>query len=92
MKLLILGLLAIVLLASGSRRDCFWRWHTEARLRAMDARERTIEAREEARAHARQFREERREEMRAWRAAAREQRERIRAEIRKDIRDWRYTY
>ena len=90
MKLLILGLLAIALLAAGSRRDwdCSLRWQSEAR-------ERAIEARREARERAREFRaaqkEEwraQREELRAWRDAAREERDRIRHEI----RDWRYTY
>jgi hypothetical protein len=38
MKLLILGLLAIVVLSAGSHRDCFWQWHGEARERAREFR------------------------------------------------------
>jgi Sec-independent protein translocase protein TatA len=88
MKLLILGLLAVVLLGAGRRREwlsdpgcSWWQWRDEAR-------ERAFEARQEARERAREFREERREEVRAWRDAARERRDRIREEI----RNWRYTY
>ena len=89
MKLLILGLLAIAVLSTASRRDCYWRWHSEARDRAAEARQ---EARQEARERAREFRAERHQEIRAWR----EQRDRIRQQIRDDIRafrnDWSYTY
>jgi hypothetical protein len=85
MKLLLLGLLAVALLAAGSRRDCFWQWRTEAR---AEVRERAMEAREEARERAWEFRQQQREALRAWREAAREQRDRIREQI----HDWRYTY
>jgi len=92
MKLLILGLLAVLVLAAGSNRDCFWQWRTEARERSIEAREDARLAREEARDRAREFREQHREHMRAWREAARGQRDRIRYEIRHDLRDWRYNY
>jgi hypothetical protein len=36
MKLLILGLLAIAVLSTASRRDCFWQGHGEARERARE--------------------------------------------------------
>jgi hypothetical protein len=91
MKLLILGVVAIVMLAVGSGAAClsdsdgFWRWRDEAR-------ERAIEARHLARERAREFRNQQREEMRALR----ERRDRIREEIRDEMRDarrdWRYTY
>jgi vacuolar-type H+-ATPase subunit H len=92
MKLLILGLLAVVVLAAGSNRDCFRQWRTEARERSIEARQEARLAREEARERAREFREGQREQMRAWREAAREQRDRIRDEIHHDLRDWRYNY
>jgi hypothetical protein len=92
MKLLILGLLAVFVLAAGSSKDCFWQWRTEAHERSIEVREEARLAREEARERAREFREEQREQMRAWREAAREQRDRIRDEIHHDLRDWRYNY
>jgi hypothetical protein len=80
MKLLILGLLALVMLAAGSSfthlrdSDGYWCW------------------RQEARARSREFREE----LRAQRRAAREERHRMREEIRQEMRDfrrdWRDTY
>jgi uncharacterized protein HemX len=96
MKLLILGLLAMVVLAAGSSRNCFWQWRTEAR-------ERAIEARQEARERAREFREAQREELRAhrdqlraFRENMREESQRLRNEIRENMRDfqrdWGHTY
>jgi hypothetical protein len=61
MKLLILGLLAIVVLSTASSRDCFWRWRGEDR-------ERTREFRQERRKEMHAWREQRdriREQIRA---------------------------
>jgi hypothetical protein len=97
MKLLILGVLAVALLATGSGREwladsgCFWQWRAEARERAIEAREQAREAREAAREQARQFREK----LRAERDAARERRDQFREDIREQMRYFRrdhYTY
>jgi hypothetical protein len=76
MKLLILGVIAIVMLgvASGACRQ--WhdqQWKDEVRERAIEAREAAREAREAVREAAREVREARREAARAR-------------------RDWGYTY
>jgi biopolymer transport protein ExbB/TolQ len=94
MKLLLLGVIAIVLLAVASGGACFrdsdgfWRWRDEVRERAFEAREAAREARQAAREQAQEFRDAQREAWRARRDAARERRDRMREEI----RDWRYTY
>jgi vacuolar-type H+-ATPase subunit H len=88
MKLLILGLLAVALLAAGSSRDCFGQWRSEARERAMEAREQAREAREQVR----ELQKTQRQQMRALRDELRAERDRIRREVREGLRDWRYTY
>jgi len=92
MKLLILGVLAVALLAAASSQDCFWQWRGEARERAIEAREQARVAREQAR----EFRRRERDEMRVWHEQIREERDRIRQEIRDNLRDlhqdWRTTY
>jgi uncharacterized protein (DUF3084 family) len=86
MKLLILGVVALVILAFGgvtciADSDSSWRWRQEARQQVMEAREKAREVRQEAR-EARQLAREH----------AREERNRIREQIRDLRRDWRYTY
>jgi hypothetical protein len=94
MKLLILGVIAIVMLAVASGAACFrdsdafWQWRNEARERAFEARESARQARELAREQARELRDAQREALRAQREATRQWRE----QIREQVRDWRYTY
>ena len=98
MKLLILGVIAIVMLAVSSGAACMWdsdgyrQWRAEARARSVELRESAREAREAAREQAREFRDARHEAWRAQRDFAREQRELVQERIREQIRDWRYTY
>lgn len=99
MKLLILGLLAVALLAAASSRDCFDQWRSEAHERAREAREEARAAREQAREAREQVRElqnTQREQLRAMRDEIRAERDRIRREVREDLRDlhqdWSYTY
>jgi biopolymer transport protein ExbB/TolQ len=101
MKLLILGVIAIVMLAVSSGAACTWdsdgyrQWRAEARARALEVGESAREAREAAREQAREFRDAQREAWRAQRDIARERdriREQIRDQMRDFRRDWRYTY
>jgi biopolymer transport protein ExbB/TolQ len=101
MKLLILGVVAIVMVAVASGAGCFRdsdgvaRWRYEVRESAREARDQAREARQVAREQALEFRDVQREALRAQREAIREQRERIREQvrqIRENMRDWRYTY
>ncbi len=76
MKLLILGVIAIVMLAVSRGAVCmwdsdgYWQWRAEAR----------------------EFRHAQHEAWRAQRDFAREQRERVREQIRDQMRSWRYSY
>jgi hypothetical protein len=98
MKLLILGVLAIVMLAvvggaAGTRdSNSYWRWKDEVRERAREARERAREARNAAREQAREIRNAQRQEEHALHEAAHESAARLREKIRREIRDWGYTY
>jgi hypothetical protein len=98
MKLLILGVIAIVMLAVGSGAACIWdsdgyrQWRAEARARSLEMRESAREARETAREQAREFRDAQHEAWRAQRDFARERRERVQEQIREQMRSWRYTY
>ena len=94
MKLLILGVIAIVMLAVSSGVACMWdsdgyrQWRAEA----LEMRESAREAGDAAREQAREFRNAQHEAWRARRDFAREQRELVRERIREQMRDWRYTY
>jgi len=94
MKLLILGVVAIVMVAVTSGAACFsdsdgfWRWRADVREQAREARESAREARQAMREQAREMRYAQRDQWRAQREAFREQRDRMREQI----RDWRYTY
>jgi biopolymer transport protein ExbB/TolQ len=98
MRLLILGVIAIVMLAVSSGVACIWdsdgyrQWRAETRARSLEMRESVREAREAAREQAREFRDSQHEAWRAQRDFAREQRERVREQIRDQMRSWRYTY
>ncbi len=98
MKLVILGVLAIVMLAvvggaAGMRdsNDC-WRWKDEVRERAREAREGAREARRAAREQAREIRNAQRQEEHSLHEAAHESSARLREKIRSEIRDWGYAF
>jgi len=98
MKLLVLGAVAIIMLAVlGSAtdlkdsNDC-WRWKDEVRERAREAREGAREARRAAREQAREIHNAQRQEEHALHEAVHESSARLREEIRNEIREWGYTY
>jgi hypothetical protein len=102
MKLLILGVFAVVLLAVASGAACFrdsdgdWRWRDEMREQTRqavrEARDQARQAREMARDQARQIRAAQREAWRAQRDAERESREEMRERMRELRRSWDYVY